>query len=361
MKGKRFIALLVIVVVLGSLVLACQPAVAPAPAPAPAPKAKEAQYYGAWRMGSMEVEDSYGMLVGHRFNDVMGEMTDKRIQTSLFALGTLGDAAEMVELTQSGDLNLLPGAASWMSGFIPEANVFSLDYILPTTRKGLLGTLNDGATSKIMVDVFADRGFYYLSGSSIGAVYRSSNEPLYNIDDFKGFKMRVMPSPILIESYKAYGANPTPLPFGEVYTGLQTGLIEGQENPAKTMISMRFYEVQTHLSLAKHRNFIFTGVANLAWWNTLPGDVQEMVKSAWLQGQEYAMSVYDEKNVETLGKLGSLIGPKYDFYELTAEDMAPFKEASKNVWAIYLKPEIGGPRAQEVLDALSADLATYEK
>ena len=361
MKGKRLIALLVVVVVLGSLVLACQPAAAPAPAPAPAPKAKEAQYYGHWRMGSHEVEGSYGCLVGHKFNEVLGELTEKRIQCDVFPLGTLGDCPEVIELTQSGDLNITPASASWMAGFVPESNVFSLDYILPTTREGQLGTLREGKTAEIFTDIFAEQSLHYLGGNSIGTMYRSSNRPLYNIDDFKGFKMRVMASAILVETYKSYGANPTPLPFGEVYTGLQTGLIDGQENPAKTMVSMRFYEVQTHLSLAHHRHFLYTPIANLEWWNSLPDNIKLIAMEAYRQAQEYGSSVYEDQGKETLAQLPTLVGSKYDFHELTAAEMAPFKEACQVAWAKYLEPEIGGARAQEVLDALKADLAVYEK
>ncbi len=359
MKVKRFIILLVVVMVLASLVLACQPAAAPAPAPAPAPTAKEAPYYAHWRFGSMEVEGSYGTLVGHKFNEVIGEMTEKRIQTDVFPLGTLGDAAELIELVQSGDINLLPAATGWMSGFIPEVNVFSLDYVLPTSKEALLTVLNEGDTAEIFTDIFASHGFQYLTGTTIGTLYRSSNKPLYNIDDFKGLKFRVMASPLLIESYKAYGANPTPLPFGELYSGLQTGLVEGQENPAKTMVSMRFYEVQTHLSLAKYRHFLFQGVANLAWWNTLPDDIKLIVREAYWIADQFGMAEYERQNIEILAKLPELVGPKYDFHELTDAEIAPFQEASKKAYAVYLKPEIGGARAQEVLDAMARDLAAY--
>ena len=247
-----------------------------------------------------------------------------------------------------------------MSGFVPEINAFSIDYALPPSTEALLWVLDNGEIAKVMEDLFRDEGFYYIGGSSIGWIWRSSNKPLYTLDDFKDFKMRVIPSAILVEDYKVLGANPTPLNWGEVYGGLQMGIIDGQENPLRTFVAGRFIEVQSHVNNPFHRPFLHTHIANPKWWDSLNEETKRVINLTYHAATEHAMSYYDRQN-EAL-KEGGLqhLSPDIVIHEMTLEEIAPFKEVAKKVWDIYLQPDLGGPKAKEFLDVLQRDMKAAE-
>ncbi len=363
MKRKVLVAFISLLLVSGLTLSACaQPAPAPVPAPAPAPKpapAPEVQEITI-EFGAGEVTGDFGAILGDAFKEMIGEASEGKITVKIHPYGTIGNAADLLGLIQSGVIHITNGGASYMSGFVPEINAFSIDYVLPPSNEALLWVLDNGEIAKVMEDLFRDEGFHYIGGSSIGWIWRSSNKPLYTLDDFKDFKMRVIPSAILVEDYKVLGANPTPLSWGEVYGGLQMGLIDGQENPLRSIVAGGFHEVQSYVTNPFTRSFLHTHVANPKWWDSLNEETKRVINLTYHAATKHAMGYYEREN-EALRDGGlQQLQPDIVIHEMTQEEIAPFKEVAKKVWDVYLQPDIGGPNAKEFLDVLQRDMKAAE-
>lgn len=309
-----------------------------------------------WRLGANEAEGDFGCEYGHKLAEFLDELSDGRMKLQVFPVGTLGDCADVIELTMTGELEFCPACASWISGFIPETNVYSLPYLLPSDWEQLVAAMNEGESFKLFKDIYTKKGLELFGWTTYGWKWWSANKPLRTLDDFKNFKMRVMSAPILVETYKAWGANPTPMPFGEVYSSLQLGLIEGQENPLVTIYAMRFHEVQDYLMNAFHAPFIHSTVANKKFIESLPEADRQIVYKAEKMARDWAVFEWAINiNQECLEKMLEE-KPNLTFFELTPEEQEPFKELGIPVREVYLKKEVGGQRAQEVLDAVLHDI-----
>jgi TRAP-type C4-dicarboxylate transport system substrate-binding protein len=172
-------------------------------------------------------------------------------------------------------------------------------------------------------------------------------------EDFDGMKFRVMTSPMLVEAYKAYGANPTPMPYSEIYSGLQLKMIEGQVQPYFASQEMKFYEVTDYLISAKQLMFISTVVANNTFYEALPADIQKIVDESIAGATEFIFD-YEQEFNEKRKQMMLEAKPSLKAIELTDEEKAAFAEKAKSVVDVYLR--IGGEGAQEVLDAVRADI-----
>jgi TRAP-type C4-dicarboxylate transport system substrate-binding protein len=165
--------------------------------------------------------------------------------------------------------------------------------------------------------------------------------------------MRVMTSPILVEAYKAYGANPTPLPFSEVYSSLQLNMIEGQENPYATIQEMKFYEVTDYMITAKHRMYVISMSSNASFFNSLPSEIQKMVLESVSESLDYYYTFENDFNSKRLQQIMQ-DKPSYKHITLTPEEIAVFKEKSKGAKDVYV--EMVGPTGAEVLKAIETDI-----
>jgi len=310
-----------------------------------------------WRMACNEPEGDFGPEYGHKLAEYLDELSDGRMKLQVFPVGVLGDCDDVIELTITGEIEFCPACASWIAGFIPETNVYSLPYLLPGEWELLIKTMNEGETHKIFRDIYAEKGLELFGWTSYGWKWVSStNNPLNSPDKFKSFKMRVMAAPILVATYEAWGANPTPMALGEVYSGLQLGLIDGQENPLITIYSMKFNEVQNYFTNLFHAPFVHSTVANKKFMDSLPESDRQIVFKAEKLARDWAVFEWQKDiNDEALGIMLKN-KPSLVVTELTPEEQEPFKELAIPVREIYLKEEVGGKRAKEIMDAILRDV-----
>ncbi len=175
-----------------------------------------------------------------------------------------------------------------------------------------------------------------------------------NRADLNEVKFRVMTNPLLVESYKAFGATPTPLPWGEVYGSLQTGIIQGQENPAFFIESTKMYEVTDFITRAGHNNFTTAVMANKDFFDGLSDEDKTLVKNAIAASFDYIVEYQTGLTEDSLKKIKEA-KPSVTITNLTEEQRAPFKATSGAVEEEFLK--IGGDQAQTILDQMKADLA----
>jgi TRAP-type C4-dicarboxylate transport system substrate-binding protein len=191
-----------------------------------------------------------------------------------------------------------------------------------------------------------------------GWQWMSSKKEIKSLDDVKGLKLRLMSSKLLVEDYQAYGAAPTPMSYGEVYSGLQMGLIDAQVNPLFAIYSMKFFEVQDYLTQLKSEPFLGIPTVNQDFFNGLTKEAQQEMRRFWIDAIIPAGKWITERNAGD-GEKMKKAKPSLKFTVLDDAAIATFKAKAETVYPQYTK--IGGDGAQEILDALLKDIENAKK
>ena len=151
---------------------------------------------------------------------------------AIFPFGTLGESADTTELTQMGAVQFVTASPGFMGSLIPELQVFLLPYVLPEDPAVLADFYATSPTiNETLAGLYIEQGLEMIDMYPEGEVVMTTKEPVTGPESLSGVNFRVMTSPLLVETYDAFGATPTPLPWGEVYGALQLNMIQGQENP----------------------------------------------------------------------------------------------------------------------------------
>ena len=210
----------------------------------------------------------------------------------------------------------------------------------------------------LLEKAFRQKGLVPLSIMFEGWQWVSAKKQIRSLDAMQGVKLRLMSSKMLVENYKAYGASPTPMTYGEVYSGLQMGLIDAQVNPLFAAHSMKFYEVQDHFIQLKNEPFISIPTVNKKYFDSLPADVQKEIRQFWINAIIPAGHWINQRNAMDMKKMKSA-KPSLEFYVLNDKAVSKFKAKAKKVYPVFI--EIGGKGAREILDALINDIANAKK
>jgi len=243
-------------------------------------------------------------------------------------------------------LNSVQMAAPSFSKFgkiVPQLALFDLPFLfrdinhLHAVQDGEVGqALKDKVTAKGIIALdFWDNGFKQLS---------SSSKALLNPEDAKGQKFRIMSSKVLEAQFHAVGANPQMMPFSEVYSGLQQGVIDGQENTNSNIYTKKFHEVQEHLSITNHGYLGYLVVMSKKFWNKLPADLQANVKQAMKEAtakeREFAQEL-DQKQLAEIKAYAEKTG-KLKIYELSADQKEAWRNAVSKIYPeFYSDRKIG--------------------
>lgn len=195
--------------------------------------------------------------------------TNGEVEFQLFPSSQLGNARQMIEGTQLGTEEGTVMPAAFLGGFNPAVSILDIPYVFPSDRAAAQ-KLREGPFGKAILDSFASRGFVAIALWPNGRKSLTSNKPLDNLEAMKGQKFRVMDSKILIEQFAAVNASAVAINFGELYTALQTGVVDGEENPLDTISTMKFHEVQKYLVVTEHGAMEDVVLFNPGWWQKLP-------------------------------------------------------------------------------------------
>ncbi len=299
-----------------------------------------------------EVQGKYAQ----KFKEQIEANTDHEVE--LFPFGTLGESADIMEQTQAGILQFVDQSPGFTGALIPEAQVFFVPYLLPGDEEQLYEFFRTSkAVNEDFDALYAAQGLELLRMFPEGEVAMTTKAPVRSPADLEEVKFRVMTNPLLVESYKAFGATPTPLPWGEVYGALQTNIIQGQENPTFFIESTKMYEVTDAMTYAGHNNFTTAVMANKAFFDGLPEADQAAVRAASDAAFEYILTYQDGLAEELLAKIKAA-KPEMEVIVLTEEERAPFMEAAAEVEAKFI--EMTGDSGKAILDQMKADLQAVQ-
>lgn len=312
------------------------------------------------KLASEEIEGDFMTVWARNFSDHMKKWSDGKIDIEVYPYGTLGATGDINELAQMGVVQFVFSDHAWISSFVPQAQALALNYIFPTEKvpEVLDYMAKNGKFMPLLEDAFRKNGLVPLSLMFEGWQWVTSKKPIHSLADMKGLKLRLMSSKLLVEDYKAYGASPTPMSYGEVYSGLQMGLIDAQVNPLFAIYSMKFYEVQDYLTQLKSEPFIGIPTVNEDFFDGLPKEVQDEMRKFWINAIVPAGNWITKRNAEDMEKMKAA-KPSLKFHVLDDAAIAKFKAKAETVYPEYTK--IGGDGAQAILDALLQDIANAKK
>ena len=266
------------------------------------------------------------------FAKYVNEKSNGQIEVQVFPLGQLGGERSMTEQVQAGTLNMTAVTAGVLANFVPEMGIIEMPFIYPN-RDVAYRTLDDKEVKERFAKYCDGKGFVFIGYTE--NEFRdmtNSKRPIKRPEDLKGLKIRVVESPVFIDTFRALGANPTPLPFPEIYNALQQKVIDGQDNPLFTSILMKFTEVNKFATVTNHILTECPVVVNKKFWNSLTAEQQKIFRDA----ADVQIKVNREQNAKgRVDAMEKAKAQKVDVYVLTAADREAFKKAVAPVLEKY--------------------------
>lgn len=340
---KKFLALLLMSALTVSLVTGCGSQKTEIPASssdAAAPTADTATE-------AASTEAAYNIIAGHtlpdahpynlglvKMGELMKEKSNGQLNLDVFGNAQLGSERDLVEGLQLGSVQVTCISTAPLSGFTDMFLVFDLPFLFETTEQAR-AVLDSEVGGEILNSV-KDQGLIGLTWFENGFRNITNNKkPIEKPEDLKGMKIRTMENQMHMAAFLAMGADPTPMAMGEVFTALQQGTIDGQENPVPIIDTNKFYEVQKYTSLTGHLFSPAPVFMGMDYFSSLPADLQAIVLESAEEAKPYEREQIDAQNVSGLENLTA------NGMEINDPDKALFKEATKSIYDEYIKDGAG--------------------
>ena len=300
------------------------------------------------RLGFVDPASSSYAMGGQKFADELEKLTNGAIKVQVLAGGTLGGEREMYEGAQMGTMDMVTVVNTVLSQFIPELVLLDQPFLFDNAEQAHAAV--DGKLGELVAQKALEQGVHIIGWLESGFRDTFSKDPIQNVDDFSGVKIRTMENKMQIAAFNALGAISTPMPATEQYTALQQGTIDACENAVGNMLINRYYEVIKNVTNTRHQfTYILVGVSDRAW-NKIPDEYKPMVGQAMKTAVEWQRQNLAEINAnatEELKKLG------VNFYEIDREALKA-----------KVLPEVEKLRAnvpQEWVDAVNEAIASVKK
>lgn len=258
-----------------------------------------------------------------RMAEALTSSTDGAIDITVHSRGEMGSERDMFDLMQAGAIEMGVTGSVIVSSVAPEYGVLDAPYLFRSPRH--LAAVMDGPIGEELIQTILDRkGIRLIARMDRAPRHVTTGGPeVRNPEDLKGLKIRMREIPVQIEAFRMLGASPVPMAFGEVYTALQTGVLDAQENPLDIIMGTSLYEVQETVTLTGHVREVQWLIVSETWWSSLSDEIREMIQSAadeamsWGQDQVYSA---DAALMEEAREAGLTV------IELTPEERAAFSE-----------------------------------
>ena len=282
------------------------------------------------------------------FEELVEAGSNGEIDVQIFPSSQMGPDREMIEGVQTGVLEMAIPPSSFFAGWDPAFAVIELPYMYAS--KEIAFDVLESEAGDSMIDRVENQGLVGLGWLELGVRNVTNNvRPIATPADLEGVKLRTMQVPAHVATFEALGANPTPMNFGEVYSALHQGVIDGQENPLAIITSQRFYEVQSHLSTTGHVFAVYMPVISQPFFNSLSDEHKELVRTSMASARAHQAELV---SAEEASQLEEIRAAGVEVLELTAEQRQAFADATEGVRLQY-RDEVGA----EAYDAWIAAVA----
>ncbi len=286
-----------------------------------------------------------------RIGELVKEKTNGAVTLDVFGNSQLGSERDLIEGLQLGSLQMTCVSTAPLAGFTDAFLVFDLPFIFATTEEAR--TVLDSEVGLEILHSVDDQGLKGLAWFENGFRNVTNNvRPITVPDDLKGIKIRTMENQMHMAAFQIMGADPTPMAMGDVFTALQQGTIDAEENPVPIVATNKFQEVQKYISMTGHIFSPTPVLISADYFNALPAEYQEAVQAAATEAAPYQREQIDEQNVSGLEELTA------DGMEANEPEKAPFQEATAPIYDEYIKEGAGmvSPDIYERVNAVLAEM-----
>ncbi|MDH5341051.1 MAG: DctP family TRAP transporter solute-binding subunit, partial [Rubrivivax sp.] len=279
------------------------------------------------------------------FKELAEKALPGKVEVQVFPNSQLfGDGKEM-EALLLGDVQIIAPSLAKFGKYTKQLQIFDLPFLFDDIAA--VDRFQDSPKGQELLNSMDKKGIHGLGYLHNGMKQLSANKPLRMPADAKGLKFRIQSSDVLEAQFKAVGANPQKLAFAEVYQALQTGVVDGCENPWSNIYTKKFHEVQSDIMESNHGVLDYMVITNASWWKSLPDDVRKALNTAMVESIKYGNKVaFDE--AENYRKQ-VIDANKAKVLPMTKAELKAWREAMKPVWAQF-QGEIG----KDLIDAALA-------
>ncbi|MBS4095770.1 MAG: TRAP transporter substrate-binding protein [Sulfuricella sp.] len=258
------------------------------------------------------------------FKKVAEEKAKGKVKVEVYPNSQLYKDKEEMEALQLGAVQMLaPSLAKFGPLGVKEFEAFDLPYIFDNYEE--LHKITQGPIGQSLLKKLEAKGIYGLAFWDNGFKSFSAKKPLRSVADYRGMKMRIQSSKVLEEEIRALGGLPQVMAFSEVYQALDTGVVDGTENPPSNMYTQKMHEVQPHMTVTEHGYLGYAVLVNKKFWDGLPADVRKALEEAMKEATDYANKIAkdeNDKDLELIRKSG-----KTQVYKPSKEERLALKKA----------------------------------
>lgn len=216
------------------------------------------------------------------FAEKVAERSGGKIKVRTFPNGVLGGDVQVLSSLQGGVIEMMTWNAGLMLNHVTDFGILDFPFLYTDTAK--VDAILDGEVGRMLTDQLPAQNLVGLAFWELGVRNLTNNKhPVAKLEDIAGLKIRAQQSPLFLDVWRALGANPTPLPFTEVHTALETGTVDGQENPAALILASKFNEVQKYLSLTHHNYNPQIVLIGKGFWDTLNDDEKKLISEVAME------------------------------------------------------------------------------
>lgn len=274
--------------------------------------------------------ESYMGVGATHFANVVREKSGGKMNVELFPDGSLGGDIQNISAVRGGTVDAMGLSAGLLVGLVKEFGLFDLPFLFQNDEEA--AAVMNGPFGKRISGMLTEKDLVALAFWGVDFRNLSNNRrPVTKLEEVKGLKIRVLQSPIYVDLWNTLGANAVAMPFPEVYSALEQGTVDGQENPYSAIESAKLYEVQKYLSLTRHIYFVAASVFSKKTWDRLNADERKIIQEAAAEAQgQWKAAALKEREV-----LALKFKDKLRINEIAPEEIAKFRAAVKPVTDKY--------------------------
>jgi len=295
------------------------------------------------------LSETHPVILGaKKFGEILAQRTSGRYEVQVYPNATLGDDVRATEAVRMGTLEMVSTSSAPLTGLVPELAIFDLPFLV--TSEAAADAIYDGPVGAKLAAALEPKGLVLLAYFENGFRHvTNSVREVKSPADMKGLKIRTMQNPMHLDAFKALGANPTPMPFSEVFTAMQQKTIDGQENPIPTIYLSKYNEVQKYVTLTGHIYGPHMVLINKKLFESFPESDRKIMREAAQEAAKYQRALnrkYSGELVAELRKSGMIVT------ELSPAQKKVFQDACAPVYATW-EPKVGKVFVDEVKAAVA--------
>lgn len=275
-------------------------------------------------------------VASKKLGDMLNEKTGGRITVNVFPASALGNNTELLEQLQMGTLEMAISSVAFLGAFTETTKLLDLPYLFQSNEAA--EEVLDGDVGQTIFENLQPAGFEGMAWLATGWRHVTANKEIHKPEDMKGLKIRVMENQMHIDHFNALGASAVPMAFSELYTALQNGTMDAQENPFANIDGNRLYEVQKYIIKTGHIYDTSPLLASKTWWDSLSESDQKLIRECVNEMVTYERELSASNEAELEEKIGN--NGTNVVITLTDEERQAFKDAAQPVYDKY-GPEIG--------------------